>query len=162
MELHRGMGRLTGVKLLTSAVLGALLLAACGGSGAPNTATPSATHSPSPTAIPSPTVTLIPGVAHFRGVIVTTDDGCAYDATCSVTVRVTDVLDGEAVKADDQVTIVESPGFSVYPCLGQWNLGRSAGQTAEILAGPDDLGPLSLCGSADFYEHVLSAPTPTS
>jgi len=133
--------------LLPLALVAAIL--ACGGEDEAKPTSPSATLAPSaPRGMTG-------GDLWFRGTVTRMNTGCYVDATCSVTVAVKENLGGATLQEGKEVEVIESYGFSIQRCEGQWSETPS-GHEVEVLAHTADGGSLAICADDHYFVTDVS------
>jgi hypothetical protein len=149
-------------RLLLPLFLAAAILA-CGGEEeaplpAPTDSPPERTAPPPRTPAPSTTPRGMAATDRwFRGVVTEMNTACYVDATCSVTVEVTEALGGTPLNAGTQVETITSYGFSTQPCEGQW-AETHPGREVEVLAHPAEGGTLAVCAGEHYFVKDLGGP----
>jgi hypothetical protein len=91
----------------------------------------------------------------FRGLVREMNTGCYVDAICSVTVEVTNRLGGAELPDGTEVTVIESYGFSIRPCEGEWK-ETPPGQVVEVLAHATEDGGMAVCEGAQYFVRAAA------
>jgi hypothetical protein len=146
-------------RILIPLALAAAILA-CGGEE--EASLPGRTDSPPATTAPATDAPATPpgmtAADHwFRGVVTEMNTGCYVDATCSITVEVTETIGGAPLNAGVEVEVITSYGFSTVMCDGQW-AETPPGREVEVLAHAAEGGSLAVCAGDQYFVKELSAP----
>jgi hypothetical protein len=141
-------------RLLIPLALAAVLLACTGEEEA---SPPERTAPPPRTPAPGVPRGMTAGDFWFRGTVSEMNTGCYVDATCSVTVEVTETLGGEPLEAGTEVVVITSYGFSTQRCDGRW-AETPPGRKVEVLAHAAEGGSLAVCAGEHYFVKDLQAP----
>jgi hypothetical protein len=93
----------------------------------------------------------------FRGTVTEMNTGCYVDATCSITVEITESVGGAPLDKGTEVEVITSYGFSTVMCVGQW-AETPPGREVEVLAHPAEGGTLAVCGGNHYFVKDLQVP----
>jgi hypothetical protein len=141
-------------RLLIPLALAAAILA-CGGEEEaslpePTDSPPERTAPPPRTPAPATPRGMTAADHWFRGTVTEMNTGCYVDATCSVTVEVTETLGGAPLDAGTVVEIITSYGFSTQRCEGQW-AETSPGREVEVVAHGAEGATLAVCSGNHYF-----------
>ena len=136
-------------------VLTAAALLAC--AGEEEQAAPEPTATPAARPAPASPRGMTATDYWFRGVVSDMNTGCYVDAICSVTVEVTEGLGGEPLEKANEIVVIESYGFSIRRCDGQW-AETPPGHEVEVLAHATETDTLAVCEGEHYFVKDLQAP----
>jgi hypothetical protein len=148
------------IRLLLPIAL-ATAIVACGGEeeaspAEPTDSPPERTAPPPRTPAPATPRGMAATDHWFHGVVTEMNTGCYFDATCSVTVEVTESLGGAPMDAGSEVVVITSYGYSIQRCDGQW-AEMPPGREVEVLAHAAEGQTLAVCAGDHYFVKDVEA-----